>query len=143
MVDIKKLKSTSLDPGTGVDSLLADLRRDPEYRKAERSVSPYYKLAVEIINRRVRLGMTQQDLAERANTFQSRISKIESGEHDIRLSTLIGIAEALECQVSINLDPLPDTVRNSDAPYTRAAENLPSAQQRSAQHYPQREKPAK
>jgi len=100
---------------TSIDTLLNDLRRDSEYRKAERLVGPYYELAVEIINLRNKLGLTQTELAERVGTFQSRISKIESGEHDVRLSTLIGIAEALDSQVSIKMIRFADTVIQSDA----------------------------
>ena len=85
---------------TSFDEFDAELNEDAEYRKAKREIKPYYDLALEIIRRRVELGFTQKDLAGRANTFQSRISKIESGEHDIRFSTLIDIAEALECEVA-------------------------------------------
>lgn len=88
---------------TSIEDVLSDYRKDPEYRKAERLISAYYELATQIINRRIELGLTQKELAERANTFQSRISKIESGEYDIRFSTLIDIAEALECEVSKNI----------------------------------------
>ncbi|MFH1928294.1 MAG: hypothetical protein ABIK79_09025, partial [Chloroflexota bacterium] len=45
------------------------------------------------------------DLAKLAKTFQSRVSKIESGEHDFRLSSIVRIAEALETEVSIRLIP--------------------------------------
>jgi len=57
-------------------------------------------------------------LAKRAGTHQTRISKIESSELDIRLSTLTGIAEALECQVVISLVPISGTAYSiNDEPY--------------------------
>lgn len=80
----------------------------PEFQKAKRRITPYHDLIVEIITRRLDLGLTQKELAEKANSFQSRISKIESGEHDIRLSTLTQIAEALGCQVCIHFVPFED-----------------------------------
>ncbi len=45
---------------------------------------------------RKRLGLTQTDLAQRANVSQSLIARIESGSVDPRLSTLKRILEALE-----------------------------------------------
>lgn len=91
------------------DELDAELRANYEYRKAERKLKPYYDLALEIIKLRASLGLTQKDLAEKAGTYQSRISKIESSEFDIRLSTLISIADALDTQVSIRLVPTLET----------------------------------
>jgi len=90
---------------TSFEEFEGELDKDPEYRKAERKVKPYYDLAIEIIRRRINLGLTQKELADKANTYQSRISKIESSEFDIRLSTLISIAEALDTEVSIKLVP--------------------------------------
>jgi transcriptional regulator with XRE-family HTH domain len=88
---------------TSFDEFDAELNKDAEYKKVKRKIKPYYNLALEIIKRRVSLGFTQNDLAELANTFQSRISKIESGEHDIRYSTLLDIAEALQCELPKNI----------------------------------------
>lgn len=88
---------------TPFDEVVNDLRKDKQFRKEQRRVAPYFDLALDIIKRRLELGLTQKELAELANTFQSRISKIESGEHDIRFSTLIDIAEALECEVTKNI----------------------------------------
>jgi predicted transcriptional regulator len=45
---------------------------------------------------RKRLGLTQTELAQRANVSQSLIARIESGSVDPRLSTLRRILEALE-----------------------------------------------
>ena len=88
------------------EEVLAAFREDPEYRKEERRIKPYTELVVQIITRRSDLQITQKQLADIAGTHQSRISKIESGEHDIRLSTLIDIAEALNCEVNICLVPV-------------------------------------
>ena len=88
------------------DEVVADLKKDEEFKQADRQLKPYYDLVKAIITRRSELGLTQKDLAERANTHQSRISKIESAEHDIRLSTLVQIAEALDTEVSIRLVPI-------------------------------------
>ena len=87
------------------DELLSELEKDPEFRNARRRIKPYFDLLKDILRRRKKLAITQKELADRANTHQSRISKIESGEHDIRLSTIISIAEALNAEVKIQLIP--------------------------------------
>ena len=87
------------------------LNENPEFRKAKRKIRPYYDLVVEIINRRSELGLSQTELAEKASTHQSRISKIESAELDVRLSTLIDIAEALETELIITLLPIEEPTK--------------------------------
>ena len=42
---------------------------------------------------RIKLGMTQQELAEKCGTNKSYISRIENNESDIRLSTLLKIVQ--------------------------------------------------
>lgn len=96
----------------GLDDMFAEDLKDPEFRKLYRKQKPYFDLVVEMINRRIDLGLTQEDLAERIGSYQSRISTIESGEHDFRLSTIIEIAEALGTQLSINLIPIEQTVES-------------------------------
>jgi transcriptional regulator with XRE-family HTH domain len=88
------------------EALVAKLEKDPEFRKADRLIKPYYDLLLEVIRRRKGLGITQKELAERAGTHQSCISRVESAEHDVRLSTIIQIAEALETRLEIRLVPI-------------------------------------
>jgi len=85
------------------EELLIELNKKPGFRKEHRRQKPYYDLAREVFNLRAESGLTQQELADRAGTHQSRISKIESAELDVRLSTLIEIAEALNTVVDIRL----------------------------------------
>jgi transcriptional regulator with XRE-family HTH domain len=87
------------------DDLCAELDKDPEFVAEYERQKPYYDLLLAIIKRRKQLNLTQAELAARANTHQSRVSRIESGEHDIRLSTLIAVAEALYTKVKIQLEP--------------------------------------
>ena len=88
-----------------LDELLTEFRQDSEYRKAERKIKPFSDISARLNMRRHYLGLSQVELARRANTHQSRVSKIESGNHDVRISTLIEIAEALGCQVNIDFEP--------------------------------------
>lgn len=92
--------------GQSFDDVFARFEHDEDFQRATRKIKPFNDLVVDVITLRNRLGLTQKELARRAKTYQSRISKIESGEHDVRLSTLIQIAEALNAEVAIKLIPL-------------------------------------
>jgi len=88
-----------------LDELFSEDHKDSKYKELQRSKKPFSDLVVDVVNRRNELKMTQKDLAKKAGTYQSRISKIESGEHDFRLSTIINIATALDADVEIRLKP--------------------------------------
>ena len=49
------------------------------------------------------LGMTQTEAAVLMQTSQSSIARLESGEHDVRLSTLERYAAALGCSIEMVL----------------------------------------
>ncbi|HNT24658.1 MAG TPA: helix-turn-helix transcriptional regulator [Anaerolineales bacterium] len=87
------------------DEVFAPFEQDAEYQKEKRKLKPYYDLVVQIIQLRERMNLTQKDLAARVNISQARISQIESAECDVRLSTLVQIAEALDAEVSVHLIP--------------------------------------
>lgn len=93
---------------TSIEDIEAQLRKKPEYRKAERKVRLFLNIASDIIRNRTQKGLTQTELAEAAGTHQSRISKIESGDQDLRVSTLIKIAEALDCEIYFSFCALED-----------------------------------
>lgn len=87
------------------DKLLSRLSERPPLHRAYSLAAPRFAIIRDIINLRHAHGLTQGDLARRTGTHQSRISKVESGEHDIRLATLVQIADALDADVEICLVP--------------------------------------
>ena len=52
-----------------------------------------FRLGVLLEQARVKLGMTQEELAEKCGTNKSYISRIENNASDIRLSTLMKIIQ--------------------------------------------------
>jgi len=54
---------------------------------------------------RLRKGLTQRELGQLAGVPQSHISKIEAGGVDLRLSSLVALAQVLD--LSLNLAPAP------------------------------------
>lgn len=52
-------------------------------------------LAEELVSHRLALGLSQTEVAARMGTSQSAVARLESGESDIRLSTLERYAAAV------------------------------------------------
>ena len=52
-------------------------------------------LASDLVARRVALGLSQTEVAARMGTSQSAVARLESGDADVRLSTLERYAAAL------------------------------------------------
>jgi len=100
--------------GDTFNDLLAELNKDPEFRKEYRILGPRHELLKEIYDRRKELGWTQTKLAEEADTHQAHVSRIESGELDARLSTIVDLAEAMGTRVEIRLVPHFDDVEDSE-----------------------------
>lgn len=91
-------KSRSVSPvgSTAAEAAGRRARRSAGYREARARLAPYEQLAQIVIRRRMELGLTQEQLAERMGTSHSAISRIESGQHSTSVQTLQRLAEALE-----------------------------------------------
>jgi transcriptional regulator with XRE-family HTH domain len=71
-------------------------RNSAAYRAEQERLAPFEELARLVIRHRLRLGLSQEELAERMGTSHSAISRIESGQHKTSVETLRRLAEALE-----------------------------------------------
>jgi len=82
--------------------LLTDKKVREEYDK----LLPEYKLAKSIIEQRIKLKLTQEDVAKKTGMPQSTICRIEGLTHGLpKLATLKKIADALDSQIVIKLEP--------------------------------------
>jgi transcriptional regulator with XRE-family HTH domain len=81
--------------------LLSDRRMAEEYAALE----PEYQLARSILARRLAKGLTQRQLAARVRTKQPAISRLESGAAKPSLRLLERVAEALDADVVVRLEP--------------------------------------
>jgi ribosome-binding protein aMBF1 (putative translation factor) len=91
--------------GTSVaDHIERKRSRSQRYRDAHERLRPFEQIARVVIMRRARLGLSQQDLAERMGTTASVISRIESGQHRTSTETLRRLAEALEGHAVLGFD---------------------------------------
>jgi ribosome-binding protein aMBF1 (putative translation factor) len=62
-------------------------------------------IAERVAERRKELGLSQAELAELVTTTQSAIARLESGGRPPRIDTLLRIANALDCELLVELRP--------------------------------------
>ena len=93
--------------------MTADARPEPKRpleRLHERIVAGdrgwfFAQIADKVAERRSQMGMSQRELAELCGTTQSAIARLERGGRPPRIDTLLRIAEALDCELLVELVP--------------------------------------
>jgi predicted transcriptional regulator len=65
----------------------------------------FANIADKVAARRLDKNLSQRELAERCGTTQSAIARLERGGRPPRIDTLLRIAEALECELVVDLVP--------------------------------------
>ena len=65
----------------------------------------FAQIAGQVADRRKERGLSQADLAALVGTTQSAIARLESGGRPPRIDTLLRIADALECDLHVELRP--------------------------------------
>lgn len=79
------------------------LLKDAEVKKAYKKLSPEFELIQLIIEKRLKQGLTQAELAKKLNTKQSAISRLERGDYNPSLAFLNRLAKALNTKLDISL----------------------------------------
>ncbi len=94
---------------SNVQSLHTRWLRDPAYREAYAELAPGFRLARALIEARVNAGLTQAQMAERMQTTQSVVARLESGRAHPSTRTLEKFAEAAGTQLKISFEPMEGT----------------------------------
>ena len=76
-------------------------RLDPEIGSQRSVFEQTYKIAMQVVELRLRHGLTQAELAERCGMDQADISRIERGSTSPTARTLQRLAEALDADVRL------------------------------------------
>lgn len=79
------------------------LANNPKLRAEYEALAPQYEIISAVIAARLEQKMTQAELAERADTKQSNISRFESGNYNPSIDFLQKIAGALGKNLEIQL----------------------------------------
>ena len=69
----------------------------------------FARIAEQVTEQRKARGLSQKELAELTGTTQSAIARLESGGRPPRIDTLLRIAEALDCELIVELRPRTQT----------------------------------
>jgi len=81
----------------------AQLMKDPEFVEALKETELEYQIARAIIKARIEKGLSQKDLAEKLNTRQSVISRVENAKTTPSLSFLKRLATVLNVSLQVQL----------------------------------------
>jgi ribosome-binding protein aMBF1 (putative translation factor) len=65
----------------------------------------FAQIAERVAEQRIAKGLSQRQLAERCGTTQSAIARLERGGRPPRIDTLLRIADALDCDLVVELEP--------------------------------------
>lgn len=79
--------------------------QEEDYRKAYAELEPEFALAKAMIAARVAAGLTQEQLAQRMQTTQSVIARLEGGKSHPSTQTLIRLAAATGTRLNVSFDP--------------------------------------
>jgi transcriptional regulator with XRE-family HTH domain len=83
---------------------MTERRHDPVFPGFSEIAERRRVLAAELAARRVDLGLSQTEVAARMGTSQSAVARLESGDADVRLSTLERYAAALDRRLDWTLE---------------------------------------
>lgn len=78
---------------------MSERRHDPVFPGFKQMAARRRALAESLVKQRQDMGLSQTEVAARMGTSQSAVARIESGEADVRLSTLERYAAALGRQI--------------------------------------------
>lgn len=90
---------------TKVNDLHRKWMKDPKYRKAHEALAAEFALARALIEARVHAGLTQEQLAQKMDTTQSVIARLESGRTRPSTHTLERLAAATGTRLKIIFEP--------------------------------------
>jgi ribosome-binding protein aMBF1 (putative translation factor) len=82
---------------------LPKLMQNPEFVTAWQEAEEEFSIAREIIRARTTAGLSQQELAERMQTTQSTVARLESSSYVPSVNTLKKVAEATHSRLRIEL----------------------------------------
>ena len=79
-------------------------RHEPVFPGFREMAAQRRELTTALVSRRVELGLSQTEVAARMGTSQSAVARLESGDADVRLSTLERYAAALGQRLDFRLE---------------------------------------
>jgi ribosome-binding protein aMBF1 (putative translation factor) len=81
----------------------AEMLANPEVKAEYDRLAPEFEFSMELLQARLRAGLSQAELAERMGTSQSTIARLESGQTLPSTKTLLRFAEATGSKLELRL----------------------------------------
>ena len=91
---------------TKISTLHKRWLKEPSYKKAYEQSRVEFEISREIIEARMKSGLSQEELAARMQTSQSAIARLESGSSLPSMRTLAKFAQATNSQIQIHFRPI-------------------------------------
>jgi ribosome-binding protein aMBF1 (putative translation factor) len=88
-----------------VDDLHKKWLNDPKYRREYEALEEEFSLMAALIEARTRAGLTQEQVAQRMQTTQAVIARLEGGGSKPSTRTLERYAEATGTRLKITFEP--------------------------------------
>jgi transcriptional regulator with XRE-family HTH domain len=88
------------------------LRTDPEFRAEWERTALARAVAVAIVRYRVEHELSQRELAERLGIKQPQVARLELGEVNPSIDTLLRVASKLGIEFTIDVRPVGSAARN-------------------------------
>lgn len=93
------------------EAVAEEIARDPTFRAEWERLALAREVAAELIRHRSENDLSQRALAERLGVSQPRVAKLESGEHNPDIDTLVRISRATGLEFAIDIGPAKRTPR--------------------------------
>jgi ribosome-binding protein aMBF1 (putative translation factor) len=90
-------------PSRAWNELRDEFLQDKEVKAEYEALRPQYELIKQVITARTKQGITQEELAQRAGTKQSNISRFEGGNYNPSLEFMQKLAHGLGKELQITL----------------------------------------
>ena len=87
-----------------LDRFLNEQLKDPEFKAEWERIQPEYEIMRSLIDVRIKLNLTQKELAERSGVRQSNISRIENGTASPTVATLQALAAGMGKRLHISFE---------------------------------------
>ncbi len=95
-----------VNKGTDFKNFKAELLKNKNIRREYGALEPKYALIQAIITRRNELSISQRQLAKLSGMKQPAICRLERGDNNITIGSLVKVAEALDMDIQLKPRPL-------------------------------------
>ena len=87
------------------EEVMAEIMQDPEFKKEWDKLEPKYEVERALIELRIKNEQTQKKLADKLNTKQAYISRVERGSVSPTVNYIAKMADALNADAEIIFRP--------------------------------------